>query len=257
VLLTATAATAQFAPLPSFPSAQFNGRAADGVFDILVHVDGEAFLYVQGSTLKYLPLSGAPIRDAGSNYTQGIPKAVFGSFNMIKKAGRGEVDLYEEPGPSNDYTAIVRVNDRKAGAEFYHIRLEWTWNPANPKVPPGGRFNRPLNNQTNNPGDYRNGRSGVFEFRGNVDDATVLRIRADQVREEDISGKPIQGDRFTFSQPLPNERLKSIELTEVTGRGQVELVEKPWEGNRFTAVVRITDRQRGNSPYSFKLVWSR
>ena len=46
-------------------------------------------------------------------------------------------------------------------------------------------------------------------------------------------------------------------MVEVEGREDVELVEKPWEGNKFTAVVLITDRQRGNSEYRFKLVWSR
>ena len=64
----------QFVPLPSFPAPGFNQRTAEGAFDILVQVDGEAFLYVQDKNLKYLPLSGAPIQDKGSNYTQAIPE---------------------------------------------------------------------------------------------------------------------------------------------------------------------------------------
>jgi hypothetical protein len=90
-----------------------------------------------------------------------------------------------------------------------------------------------------------------------VDDVAILYIRSDQVREEDIAGKPIRAERFEFSQPLPSTRLRSIELTEVSGRGRVELVEEPWEGNRFTAVVRISDPASGNARYRFKLVWSR
>jgi hypothetical protein len=167
------------------------------------------------------------------------------------------VDLHEEPNPGNDYTAILRVNDRQSGSGLYHVRLDWTWNPANPRVPPGGRFSRPLESRTNNPGDYRNGRNGTFEFQGTVDDVTVLYIRSDQVRSEVISGRTMQNDRFRFSQPLPAQRLRSIELVEVAGRGEVELVERPWEGNRYTAVVRITDPRRGSSPYRIKLEWSR
>jgi hypothetical protein len=250
-------AAAQFLQLPSFPNSHYSARNAEGMFDVLVFVDGEAFIYVRDTELKYLPLNGAPIRDAGSNYSQGIPRAVFGSFNMVKIAGRGNVDLHEEPNPGNDYTAILRVNDRQPGAELYHIRLDWNWNPANPLVPPRGRFSRPLDSRTNDPGDYRNSRRGSFEFRGSVDDVTVLYIRSDQVRSEDISGKPIRNDRFWFSQPLPAQRLRSFELIEATGRGEIDLVERPWEGNRFTAVVRITDRQRGSAPYRFKLEWSR
>ena len=257
VSFAALPAMGQSEQLPSFRNSQYDPRNAEGAFDVLVHVDGEAFIYVKDTELTYLPLSGAPIRDAGSNYSQGIPQAVFGSFNMVKIAGRGDVSLHESPGPNNDYTAIIRVNDRQSGANLYHIRLDWTWNPANPRVPPSGRYSRPLDSRTNDSSDYKRSRNGSFEFRGNVDDVTVLYIRSDQVRAEDIAGKPIRKDRFRFSQPLPAERLKSIELTEVSGRGQVELVEKPWEGNRFQAVIRITDRQRGNAPYSFKLTWRR
>jgi hypothetical protein len=257
LFLISLPAAAQFQPLPSFRNPQYNPRNAEGTFDVLVHVDGEAFIYVKDTDIKYLPVSGAPIRDAGSNYSQGIPKAVFGAFNMVKIAGRGDVNLHEEPGPGNDYTAIIRLNDRQSGSNLYHIRLDWTWNPANPRQPPGGRNSRPLESSRNDNRDYNRDRTGSFEFRGSVDDATVLHIRSDQVREEDISGKPIRGSRFVFSQPLPAERLRSIELIDVEGRGEVELVEKPWEGNKFTAVIRISDRQRGNNPYRFKLVWSR
>jgi hypothetical protein len=167
------------------------------------------------------------------------------------------VTLVEPPGPVNNYTAIIRINDRNAGADFYHIRLDWTWNPGNPSRPPNGRFSRPLNSTNNDPNDYRRSRDGFFTFQGRVDDVAVLYIRSDQVREEDLNGRPIRNERFEFSQPLPSTRLRSIELAEVSGRGQVELIEKPWEGNRYTAVVRISDPQSGNGRYSFRLVWQR
>ena len=247
----------QFVPLPSFPAPGFNQRTAEGVYDILVQVDGEAFLYVQDKNLKYLPLSGAPIQDKGSNYTQAIPRAVFNSFNITKKAGGGTVDLYEEPSAKNDYTAVVRVTDKKPGSDFYHIQLNWSWNPANPMQPLGGRASRPLENRDNDPGDYRRGREGSFQFRGTVDDVTVLRINSDRVRAEDLAGRPLRSDQFSFSQPLPYERVRSIQIVDVEGRGDVELVEKPWEGNKFTAVVIVSDPQRGASSYSFRLAWSR
>jgi len=247
----------QFVPLPTGPAPNFNPREAEGAFDILLHVDGEAFLYVKGTELNYLPLSGAPIRNAGTNYTQGLPRAVYGSFNVVKKAGSGDVDLYEEPNPKNDFTAVIRVTDKKSGADFYHIHLDWTWNPADPSRPPGGRYTRPLDNRTNDPSDYRRGREGSFEFTGRVDDATVLHIRSDQVREEDLAGRPIRGDRFSFSQPLPAQRLKTLSVVVEEGRGEVDIVEKPWEGNNFTAVVLISDPQRGPSNYRLRLLWSR
>jgi len=245
-------------PLPSYANAGFNARTAEGTYDILVQVDGEAFLYVQGTEVKYLWLSGGPLQDKGTNYSQGVPRAVFNSFNVAKIAGRGNVDVYEEPNAKNDYTAVIRVTDKDRGSDLYHIRLTWTWNPANPMQPVGGgRASRPLENRENDPGDYRRGREGSFQFRGTVDDVTVLRINADRVRAEDLTGRPLRSDQFSFSQPLPYERVRSIQLIDVEGRGDVELVEKPWEGNKFTAVVLISDPQRGASGYSFRLAWSR
>jgi hypothetical protein len=252
-----SAAGQQFQQLQPFRSPEYSPRSAEGVFDIVAHVDGEGFFYIRGVEMSYLQVNGAAVRDAGSNYSQGIPEAVYGSFNMVKIAGRGDVSLHELPSPANKHTAIVRVNDRNPGADLYHIRLDWTWNPANPRVPPRGVYGRPLDSPSNDPSDYRRSRNGTFEFEGNVDDVTVLYIRADQVRVADLAGRPIRGDRFRFSQPLPPERPRTIELTEVSGRGEVEIVEKPWEGNKFEAVVLISDPQRGSSRYSFKLSWSR
>jgi hypothetical protein len=186
-----------------------------------------------------------------------MPHAVFGQFNMEKMAGRGSVDLVEEPTSRNDHTAVVRITDKQRGEAFYHVRLSWTWNPANPSRPPGGRPIQRLESRTNDPGDHNRSREGMFEFSGRVDDVVVLRIRSDQVRSELISGRPLRDDRFRFSQPLPSGRLRDIQLLEVQGRGEVELVEKPWEGNGYSAVVRITDRRGGDSPYRFKLAWRR
>ncbi len=243
--------------LPSFRNDAYNPRSPEGVFDLLVRVDGEAIVYIQGANIRYTLLGGAPLQDAGSNYNQAIPEAVFGSFNMEKKAGRGSASLMEVPSRSNNFTAVVRINDRNSGSDLYHLRLDWTWNPADPSRPPGGRYSRPLDSQVNDAGDYKRGRNGFFRFRGRVDDVAILRIRSDQVREEDLAGKPIANDKFEFSQPLPSVRLKTLELVDVNGRGEVELVERPWEGNRFTAVIRITDPSPGNSVYSFRLIWSR
>jgi len=251
----------QFVQLPSWPAPGFNQRSAEGVYDILLQVDGEAFLYVQDKNLKYLPLNGAPIQDKGTNYLQAIPRAVFTTFNVVKKAGSGDVTLHEPPNANNDYTAVIRVSDKKSGSDFYHIHLNWSWNPDNPMqvASRGGRGpdNRGSDNRGNDSGGYGRGREGSLQVRGSVDELTVLRISTDRVRAEDLAGRPLRGEQVSFSQPLPYERVRSIQLVDVQGRGDVELVEKPWEGNRFTAVVLISDPQRGTSSYSFRLVWSR
>jgi hypothetical protein len=264
-LLPLSAAVAQ--ELPAGRGPQYDPRSGVGSFDLLTYVDGEAIVYLKDTGIRYLLLSGSPLQNAGSNYSQPIPHAVFGEFNMEKIAGRGSVTLVETPTGVNNFTAVVRINDDKAGRELYHIRLTWTWNPANPSRSPyngyggGGRqderYDSRNDSRYDNRGDNRENREGLFEFKGRVDGVTVLHIHGDQVRVENVSGQPLREQTFRFSGPLPTTGVREVELTELVGRGRIELVEKPWDGNRYTAVVRITDSTPGNGQYSFKLAWRR
>jgi|KBSMisStandDraft_5_1062788.scaffolds.fasta_scaffold36456_5 hypothetical protein len=263
-------ATQNLPTLPADRGPQFDPRSGVGSFDLLFYVDGEAIVYVKDTGLRYSLLSGAPLQNAGSNYTQPIPHAVFGDFNMEKIAGRGTVTLVETPVALNNFSAVVRIKDDKGGRDLYHIRLTWSWNPADPSRSPYdgvvGRGGRGPNdhydhNDRYDSRDYDHGnngpREGAFEFRGRVDGVTVLHIRGDQVRVENVSGLPLRDQVFKFTGPIPISSLRDIDLVETVGRGKVELVEKPWDGNRYTAVVRITDYNNGSGQYSFRLAWHR
>jgi hypothetical protein len=262
-LLPLSAVAAQNLPtLPADRGPQFDPRSGVGSFDLLFYVDGEAIVYVKDTGLSYSLLSGAPLQNAGSNYTQPIPHAVFGDFNMEKIAGRGTVTLVETPVPLNNFSAVVRIKDDKAGRDLYHIRLTWSWNPNDPTRSPydgnGGRGRGPDNHYDTRYNDHDHGaREGAFEFRGRVDGVTMLYIRGDQVRVENVSGQPLRDQVFKFSEPIPIANMRDMDLVETVGRGKVELVEKPWEGNRYTTVVRITDYNSGSGQYSFKLAWRR
>jgi hypothetical protein len=244
-------------PVGADRSSRFDPRSSEGVFDIHVRVDGEAFLYVKGAGISHLIVSGAPLRIERSTYSQPIPDAEFGVFELQKIDGRGKADLFEAPHSSNDYTAIIRVNDDRGGPDLYHLRLHWTWNPDDPSRPPRvgdirdvgwGGFPR-----IDFPGFYEPD-EGSLEFRGRVDQITAISIRGQRVRSEDFAGRPLRDGRFDLSNPLPS-RPMDIELIDVRGRGSVDLVEKPWEGNGYTAVVRIEDERGGAGDYSFDLVW--
>jgi len=250
--------------LPTDRGPQFDPRSGVGSFDLLVYVDGEAIVYVKDTGLRYSLLSGSPLQNAGSNYTQAIPHAVFGEFTMEKIAGRGSVALVETPVALNNFSAVVRIKDDKAGRDLYHVRLMWSWNPANPSRSPydgaGGRGGRgPYDRDDSRYDDrgYNGSREGSFEFKGRVDGVTVLHIRGDQVRVENLSGQPLRDQSFRFSGPIPISGLRDIDLVESVGRGRIELVEKPWDGNRYTAVVRISDSSNGSGQYSFRLAWRR
>ena len=250
-------ASAMVQTLPAQRSATYNPRSTNGVFDIIMYVDGENFISIQGDQITYDIRSGAPPRNTGSNYNQPIPRARFGSFNMQKIAGRGSVELYQEPNASNDYSAVLRINDPRGGSDLYHVRLEWTWNPADPSSPPGNPGGESLRANIGRAADYDRDRNGEFAFQGRVDGVTAFYIRSDQVRTQVFTGQRSRGERFAFSQPIPTRPLESFQITDIRGRGKIELVEQPWEGNEYTAVVRIQDDSRGAADYAFRLVWRR
>lgn len=252
--LVLTVPTSAQRPPEGNPNSRSPGRASEGVFDIYARVDGEVFLYIKEAEVTHLIVSGGPLRVERTTYSQLIPEAAFGIFELNKIDGRGRVQLFEAPLPSNDYTAIIRIHDEGSGPDSYHLRLNWTWNPDDPSRPPrvtsNGNFPR-----IDSPRFYEP-RERHFEFSGRVDQLTAITIRGQRVRSEDFAGRQLRNGRFDLSSPLPSSPT-DIELINVRGRGRVELVEKPWEGNGYTAVVRIEDQRGGEADYSFNLVWRR
>ena len=257
VLITLVTATATAQTLPAHRSSAYNLRSVNGVFDLIIYVDGENSISVKGDQIAYQIRNGSPPLDAGSNFNQPIPQARFGTFNMEKIAGRGSVELYQDPNAGNDYTAVLEINDTRSGSDLYHIRLAWTWNPADPSSPPGSRGGEAVQGNISRATDYDRNRNGEFVFRGHVDGVTAFYIRSDQVRTQVFTGVRSRGERFAFSQPIPSSPMDSFEIVDVRGRGKVDLVEEPWEGNDYTAVVRIQDDSRGSADYTFRLVWRR
>ena len=228
------------------------GGASEGVFDLYVRVDGEVFIYVKGTDVTHSRVSGGPLTLERYSYSQSVPEATFGLFELNKIDGRGRAELFEVPLPSNDYTAIIRVHDEDGGPDSYHLRLNWTWNPDDPTRPPRLGHNRDFS-RIDSPG-FHGTRQGNFEFRGRVDQLTAITIRGQRVRSEDLAGRRLLNGHFDLSGPLPSAPM-DIELINAHGRGRVELVEKPWEGNGYTAVVRIEDARGGAADYSFSLAW--
>ena len=100
-------------------------------------------------------------------------------------------------------------------------------------------------------------RRGGSSSVGRIDGTVVFRIRGDRVFAEITSGRPVEVDRFSFSQPLPAATLGHVELEEKDGRGKIVVLERPWEGNGFTAVLQVSDPKRSDDRYHFRLKWKR
>ncbi len=279
VLAGSLVATAQ--QLPARRSSNYDPTARQGQFDLRAQVDGSVDFYIQGDRITYQVLSGSPPVDAGSEYTQPIPRARFASFTVEKKDGRGRVELRQEPSPRNNYTALIHIEDPSGGSARYHARLHWEigdpYDAGETIRLPGarpspwesgrrgeGRSRSDLPGERLSSPGYQSGRisndrSGELEFRGRIDflDEAVLRIRGDEVYAETPPGRQIRDVRFNFSQPIPTMRLRGVELEQLDGRGELDLVEKPWEGNGYTAVIVIRDPSGRDDYYHFRLRWRR
>ncbi len=109
----------------------------------------------------------------------------------------------------------------------------------------------------NDPNPYDDADNGLFEFRGRVDGTVRIRIRGDRVLAESTGGRPLEVERFSFTQPLPSSRVGDMSVERKDGRGQVVLLERPWEGNHFMAVVEISDPKAGDDRYHFRLTWKK
>jgi len=276
-------------------SQDYNPNSKTGQFDLRFHVDHTMELYVQGDVVRYR-FEGQTPRDDGSEHSQPIPRAVFSRFEMEQQDGRGDITLLERPSPENDYTAKLRISDTRGGDDRYHARLRWESSesapvPAPAPTPasaPSGSVSQvlsrhiedllrgpagtepsaapqqpnllpgvELSSSENNPGDYNNANEGLFEFRGRVDGAVVFRIRGDRVFADAESGRPAEVERFSFSQALPAASLADVSVEKRDGRGSVVLLERPWQGNGFTAVIRVEDPSGGDDRYHFRLQWRR
>jgi hypothetical protein len=93
-----------------------------------------------------------------------------------------------------------------------------------------------------------------FNWQGEIDGTSFIRIRGREVRSQSQSGLPVQNQQFDFTDPLPNAPVQVV-LAEVEGRGRVNLIQQPRPENNYTVVVRIDDSKGGQSPYRFVLRW--
>lgn len=267
--------------LPARRSPQFDPSSRTGQFDLRVRVDGSADFRIQGSETRYVVFSGRPPIDAGSEFTQPIPNARFASFTLEKRDGRGLIELREEPGPRNNYTALVHVEDREGGEDRYHATLRWVTTdggyrgdysrggyrgddprgrrgPWNERIWRGedlerGRIDFPGNDR----GLYNRARFGSLEFNARVNQTVVLKIRDDEVWAETLRGRPLREASYRFTQPLPQMRVQNLQLERLDGRGEIRVLEQPSARNNYTASVLIHDPEGGADQYRFRLRWRR
>lgn len=204
-------------------------------------VDGTSTVTIKGRRVNVETYSGLPVQRQKYDFTDALPRTAM-NVQLVVLDGRDRIRLIESPRPNNDFAAVIRIDDRSGGRDFYSFELRWNDRDARDN---GGGWsgNSPRNS------DY-------VTWRGTVDGESIIRFRSDRAFGQTVNGRGAFNERFQFSAPLPS-RAVDVNLSNTQGRGEILIVEQPSRANNFTTAVMIRDRQNGAGNYSFTLAWEK
>lgn len=88
-------------------------------------VDDVVEIRIQGRRVEYVTRSGARLANVNSDIDgNGLPRRMV-DVQLVRRDGRGEIDVVQQPNPRNDYTAVIRVYDPRGGAANYDFVARW------------------------------------------------------------------------------------------------------------------------------------
>lgn len=87
-------------------------------------VDKEVHLVLQRRNIETRTISGGTYNNTNFSFTSSLPTRNV-TVEVIKKSGRGEVRVLEQPNRDNDYTAVVQIVDDASGAREYQLEIVW------------------------------------------------------------------------------------------------------------------------------------
>lgn len=105
-----------------YNSGQISGT---GHFQWQGTVDGSDNIRLRGSHVNMTHLTAGQVQQATYQLSAALPLRPV-QVNFRKVRGRGQIRLLEQPTASNNYTAVVQVNDQDAsGRSWYEFTLDW------------------------------------------------------------------------------------------------------------------------------------
>jgi hypothetical protein len=90
-------------------------------------VDNVVQLRIQDRRLETVTIAGTNYGAGTSNVTSALPRGRSGGVivEAIKKKGRGNVRVIQQPSSQNDFTAIIEISDGDGGAKEYEVEIAW------------------------------------------------------------------------------------------------------------------------------------
>ncbi len=237
------------------------------VFDWSGRVDREVQLTMRGNDLSARSIGS--VSQTRSRVMRPLPR-MDGQLVLQVMNGRGTVEVVEQPSARNGFTAVVRVQDPRSGADYYHITGYWQ-SMGRPSMDRGADrgADRGVDRGADR-GGYRegdrgrgmgreNGRMGMndqslLHWSGNVDGELEIQIRNGRVTYRRLSGAQPTGVRVNEGRGA-NRNVGIVNVAQSQGRGTVRVVQQPSNRNGWTTIVRVNDPQGGYGYYDFDLFW--
>jgi hypothetical protein len=196
------------------------------------NVDDVIEISVQGRNASYRVISGRNPTGVRADFDGRLPRREM-EVAVRKIEGRGDVEIVMQPEVYNNYTAVIRITDRRGGADRYVFELDWDRNAVD---------------------EDTGGGNAKLDWSGRVDDVVRLEIQGRNVRSYAMSGQPLSNVRFNFSEALPR-RAVNVTVDRRDGRGDVRVIQQPNRSNNFTAIIEVRDTRGGADNYSLDVNW--
>lgn len=87
-------------------------------------VDADVYVYIQDGFARTQVMAGAPTYGEQFTFSTPLPRRDL-TVSVERLRGRGRVEVIQQPSRSNNYTAIVRIQDRDSGSGDYEFQLNW------------------------------------------------------------------------------------------------------------------------------------
>ena len=107
-----------------FPYPDQGGPSRSGSMNWRGRVDDDVRIKIRGGSADVETIGGTPYYDAVTNFTNSLPPRRV-TVTLVKRRGRGDVFLEQQPSRENGYTAVVRIRDSRGGASDYEFDLSW------------------------------------------------------------------------------------------------------------------------------------
>ncbi|MCU0229091.1 MAG: hypothetical protein MUF01_15785, partial [Bryobacterales bacterium] len=114
-----------FVVLESARAKDYNETSPQGVLNLRLMVDDTVEVRLQGDRIVWKSLKGTDGKDMGTERTQHFPMGPLKKLDVVKRDGRGQFVVLQQPTAENNFEMMLRIYDPKGGADRYHLRIEW------------------------------------------------------------------------------------------------------------------------------------